>query len=287
MYRFYLFCLYLVGSSIAELIASQLDSLFSLDVDWTRENILPLLDWSTAARQALQAWNGFLSWGQWNEYLLPDLMPLYEQTFVHISDLSSSELRNRFSEHLASIAVYSLRNPVQEEWLGKFLKAVTPEERKRWASHITQILHSMQEGAIQDLWNRWLEDYWGQRIIGIPLPLEPDELKEMIEWSVYLKPVFPKVVKKICDRPVPSFNYERFYHKLAEKDFPNIYPEPLAQLILHLLPNTNPLYSFAPLEKLVKSLIDSNAPHYELHEICNQLARLGCQNAAGLEELLK
>ena len=144
-------------------LASQLHFLFALEADWTRENILPLLDWDTNLKQAQQAWHGFLSWGRWNEDLLSDLLPLYEKTFAHLStDLGSSELRDHFSGHIASIAIYGSTNPVQDGWLGRFLKAVDSKERKNWAFHIRILLQDMQENIAQNLWERWLKEYWEQ-----------------------------------------------------------------------------------------------------------------------------
>lgn len=268
-------------------LASRLLFLFDLDADWARENVLPLLDWSTNLRQAQQGWHGFLARGRWNENLLPYLIPLYEQTFVHLlTDLACSRLCERFINDIANIAVYSSRNLLQEGWIGKFLKAVNFEERKRWAFHIGRILRSMEEEVAQKLWNRWLKDYWEQRITGIPLPLEPDELEYMIEWSFYLKSVFPEVVEKICTSPIQGLKYTRLSKKILEKNYANSHPEALTRLLLHLLSHTHQPFWFSDVEELVKSLIHSSASRYELKQICNHLGRLGCPNAAKLEELL-
>lgn len=46
-------------------LASHLHFLFTLDGSWTRENIIPLLNWDLDSRRAEQAWHGYLFWGKW------------------------------------------------------------------------------------------------------------------------------------------------------------------------------------------------------------------------------
>jgi hypothetical protein len=84
-------------------LASQLHFIFSLDEKWAVGNVVPLFDWTADSRRALQAWHGFLGWGRWTHGLLPDLMPYYERAFPVLQS-EFGELRQKFCEHLASIA---------------------------------------------------------------------------------------------------------------------------------------------------------------------------------------
>lgn len=61
------------------ILASQIHFLFGLDREWTRSEVLSLLDWKRDPECARQAWEGYLHWGELHEGLLPDLLPLYEQ----------------------------------------------------------------------------------------------------------------------------------------------------------------------------------------------------------------
>ncbi|WP_258360226.1 SIR2 family NAD-dependent protein deacylase [Moorella sulfitireducens] len=93
-----------VGAEMGRvLLASQLHFLFALDSDWTRENIIPLLDWSGNPRIAEQAWHGYLFWGKWSEAYLPELLPLYEQASQELP-AEPEKIRERLYEHLANIA---------------------------------------------------------------------------------------------------------------------------------------------------------------------------------------
>lgn len=269
-------------------LASQLFFLFSSDANWTRQNVLPLLDWSADARRAEQAWHGFLSWGRWSEALLPDLLPLYERTFPHIPNLPQ-RLRRQFGKHLASIAVYGPGNPVEEGWLGRFLSAVEPEDRAGWASEIDFILRQLEEDAIRDLWGRWLGEYWSRRNTGIPLPLHPDELEKMINWSLQLAPVFPEAVRRIRESAPPTIKYSRrFIPQLAESGYATRYPEAVAQLLRYLLPHApRPFWHCDQVATLFRQLVQSGSvPRPILDQICNELGALACPNAAELRGLL-
>jgi hypothetical protein len=291
-YRRYLGAVLSGASCAAELgrvvLASQMLFLFSTDADWTRQNVLPLLDWSAEARKATQAWHGFLSWGSWSEALLPDLMPLYESTFPHAPELSQ-RLRRQFTRHLASIAVYGPDSPVEEGWLSRFLDAVEPEDRANWASDVGFILRQLEEDAIQGLWGKWLGEYWSLRNQGIPLPPDPEELERMIDWSPNLASVFPEAVERIRDSSPPPINHSRhLYRRLEQSGYASRYPEAVAKLLQHLLPYApQPFSPCQQVAALFPVLVQSTGvPRPMLSRICDELARLGCQNAVELRSLL-
>jgi len=269
-------------------LTSQLYFLFSSDADWARQNILPLLDWSVDARRADQAWHGFLSWGRWSEALLPDLLTLYERTFPRVPNLPQ-RLRRQFGKHLATIAVYGPGNPVEEGWLGGFLSAVEPEDRAGWAFEVGFILSQLEEDAIRDLWGRWLGEYWSRRNRGIPLPLDPNEVEKMVDWSLQLAPVFPEAVAQVCEI-MPSFvKYSRrFLPRLAKSDYASRYPEEVAQLLRHLLPRASrPFWHCDHVATMFRQLVQSGSVSRPvLNQICNELGTLGCPNSAELRGLL-
>ncbi|MDP9474185.1 MAG: DUF4020 domain-containing protein [Actinomycetota bacterium] len=269
-------------------LASQLFFLFSIDADWTRQNVLPLLGWSIDARRAEQVWHGFLSWGRWSEALLPDLMPLYEGTFPHVPELPQM-MRRQFTKHLASIAVYGPTNPVEEGWLGRFVVAVEPEDRINWASDIGLILKQLEEDAIRDLWGRWLSEYWSRRNQGIPLPLDPAEMEKMMEWSPDLDPVFPEAAERIRgSAPETIVHSRRLYRRLEQSGYASRYPEAVARLLQYLLPRADE--TFPPCQQVTAmfpALVESaDVPRPVLVQICEELARLGCPSASELRRLL-
>ena len=272
------------GSAI---LAGRLRFLFALDANWARERILPLLDWSIHPRRAQRAWQGFLTWGQCNEALLLDLLPLYEETFPHIRS-KSAEFRKGFSKHLASIAVYSSSNSVAEAWLREFLKAVDAEDRKTWASIVGRHLTFLKEDAIRNVWDSWMSAYWDERITGVPVPLDEGELEEMVQWLAYLGPAFPAAVDKIRRSSPPSLEHPGlFYEALIENRYATRYPKALAKLLNHLLLEAHkPFWHCGEIEALFRDLAECSMEHDELEQICQELARLDCPNAENLSKIL-
>jgi hypothetical protein len=260
--------------------------LFSVDAGWTRENILPLFDWSTNERRAQQAWDGYLVRGRCNEALLPEFLPFFEQTFSRLSR-ELSYRRELLCKHLANIAIYSSINPLENGWLGRFLSVVELQDRKTWAAEVRHQLRALKGDFTRDLWNRWLDKYWSQRITGIPVRLSDEEMEKMVLWAVELGPVFAAAVEKVCLSPAPSLEHTFLYDELVEKEFAASQPIATTDLLLHLLPNAHePFYHCEKVEQLVRNMAGSSAPRDRLLQVCNHLARLGCPNASQLRELV-
>jgi hypothetical protein len=199
------------------------------------------------------------------------------------------ELRRQCTQHLASIAVYGPGSPVEEGWLGRFLAAVEPDDRANWASDIGFIMRQLDEDATQDLWVRWLSAYWSLRNEGIPLPPGPDGLEKMIDWSPEVAPVFPEPVDRIRESTLPTISYSRrLYTRLEQRGYAARYPKAVASLLQHLLPNaTQPFLACQPIAAMFPALVQSTGvPRQMLNRICDELARLGCQNAGELRRLL-
>jgi len=276
----------LSGSSYAAEIgrvqlASQLNFLFSIDASWTAEHIIPLFSWSNNSRQALQMWHGYLGGGAWNEGLLPILLPYYEGAFPLLHN-SFGDFRKQFCSQLAGIACFSSINPIKHGWLNRFIGLVGPEERALWASFIRPALQEMKEPAKQITWNSWIRGYWQNRIEGIPVPLDANEIRQMVQWSTHLGPVFPEVVTKIVNSPIPNLKDLFIYRELAESDLPTRHPVAVAKLVLYLLKHeSTPIYDLDPVESILEKLV-SMADKNELLKICDELARLGYYSAAQL-----
>jgi len=194
------------------LLVSQLHFLYALDVQWTKQNIIPLLDWGINEKCAEHAWHGYLYWGKWHDALLPDLLPLYLDACRKLPH-EPDRIRGRLYEHLADIAVYGSSNPF--DWLDNCLGAGSDEDRVNWAQHVSHNLASLSSEAVEMLWISWIDSYWSRRIQGIPIPLTPDEVASMVEWVVQLQLVFPQAVDRVTASPVPDLKYTSVFYDLA------------------------------------------------------------------------
>jgi hypothetical protein len=266
------------------MLASQILFLFSSDETWTAEHIVPLFKWSRNPRRALRAWHGYLGWGQWTDSLLQHMMANYEETFpVLHSDFG--DFSDRLCSHLASIAVLSSIDPLQHGWLNRFLLNVKAEEREMWASSVATVLRGTKENSKAALWSRWIHGYWQNRIQGIPTLLSASESGIMARWLVHLEPVFPKAVEVAISSPVPSLKHEHIFYELANSSLPKTYPLPTSKLLLFLLRgHADPFWACDYVATVIDAILTTTPTDKAvLLLVCDELARLGCGNAATLK----
>ena len=122
------------------------------------------------------------------------------------------------------------------------------------------------------------------------MPLEPDELEEMIDWSLRLAAAFPEVVQRISESAPSTIKYSRrFLPQLAESDYASRYSEAVAELLRYLpLYATQPFLHCDQVATLFHELVlHTSVPRTVLDQICNELGSLGCPNAAELRGLLQ
>ncbi len=266
------------------LLASQLDFLYSVDEIWTRDNLIPLLDWNKDVEQAQQAWNGWLGWGRLSEPLLQELIPHYQNAFSYLSSKLKEE-RHRFTEHVVVISLYRMNDPVENGWLFEFLRRVEDEDRVSFASQVCSHLMSMSEEIKKELWERWLKRYWVSRNESVPVPLSDTEIQEMIEWVGELGLVFPEAVEVICRGPVPKIDRVRLFYRMKKKasQISSRYPEAITMLLIHLTKDNDEVRRFCKdLEELTDQAISAGAPTDLLRQLCEQLATIGCDKASEL-----
>jgi hypothetical protein len=267
------------------LIASQLYFLFNLDQAWTVSNVIPLFNLADNELRAIQAWHGFLAWGRWTEGLLPHLLPCFEQWFPYLHVKLGKEQRESFCHFLAGIACHASTDPIQSGWLNRFLQKVTPEERTIWSSSMSGTLKGMKDPLPEHSWSSWISTYWQNRIEGVPMPLEVDEITEMVEWTLAFKVSFPEVAEKVYKSPIPKAKHEFFYNELSESEVLKLHPISSAALVLYLLKiDFAPIYWFDPLVKIVQDLRPVEDAKQVLRKICGELARLGYPNARNLRD---
>jgi Domain of unknown function (DUF4020) len=265
------------------LLASQVYFLFNFDPEWTEQNVLPLLDAQLDKERAKQCWHGYLYWGRWNDSMLAKMMHSYESMFSLIEN-EDDEMQIAFCRHLANIAVYSSFNPLEHGWLFRFLSKVKPKTRALWAGGMRPLIGGLDNDAKANLWQRWLKTYWQERLEGRPLPLSAEETAEMIEWAPELAPVFPEAVGLICKSPYPDFDRSMAYYGLSKSELLKEYPDAFAELLYFLAAgeNNRPVYDLDQLYETVAELVDLIPKHRRLRPLCDELARLGVQDAAKL-----
>ena len=268
------------------MLAYYIEFFYSLDDAWTRDNILPLLNWSIDEDRAERGWQCYLNNSRLDLSAFEASMDYDKQTFSRILT-KLGIFRESFIGHVALFAAESFADPLANNWLADFLSAIEASDREQWAGSVGDHLESLNADAVTDVWNRWLDRYWAQRISRSPLPLEQGELDGMLLWLPRLRPVFPAAVRRACSGPSPG-GESYLYDLLGELDWLADYPEPLADLLCFLLGHaTRPFYACEDAVKLVKLVSDGGGPKRKLEQLCNRLCELGCRSADDLQVFLR
>jgi hypothetical protein len=171
-------------SAMAQIVfASQVFFFFRADRPWCETHVLPLLDWADPVR-ARRAWEGYLTWGRWNDQLLSaGHIEDYVAAMRHLGELRD-EPRRQFSAHLAGVALSSEIDPL--EWMRTFTVTAGVADRIEWMNHVAWMLQELPPEAIEHQWQRWMRQYWQDRINSIPVQLTTEEASAMAAWVVHL-----------------------------------------------------------------------------------------------------
>lgn len=221
------------GGMGRSLLASQVAFLFALDEDWTREYIIPLFT-SSDAQKFLQAWDGFLVWGRFNAPLVEALLPAFLAAIPRLgTDLAHR--RQRFIEFLTVLTVFHVDDPTLQ-LLPAFFKDGNLQDRSIFAIQLGFFLQQMEEPARYNLWERWLYNYWKNRLQSVPLPLNRVEVENMLEWLPHLGELFPQGVSLAISAPLSKIEHARFLYKFQESDLVTRFPTDIAKLLIYLCP---------------------------------------------------
>jgi hypothetical protein len=268
-------------------LASQLHFLFYIDAKWTTKNILPLFSWTKNVRAAKQAWHGYLVWGKWTDDILRTLLPLYAQCFDRLK-FELKDFRAQFAEHVASICLLSGRAAARGKWLSQYLRESETTDRKHLATAVGQTLSNLDQESNKRVWQAWLGTYWSNRLLGKPVPLEADELSEMIDWAPHLQKVFPEVVDQITKAKIRVSVDDFIYHLVLEKKIADQYPVATAKLVLHLAEfSDKPVYDYGNTPKILKKLVEMPETHGILLKVADKLAAKGLALASQIREQIK
>ncbi|MGH3683704.1 MAG: DUF4020 domain-containing protein [Pseudonocardiaceae bacterium] len=265
-------------SALAEVVfASQVLFFFGADRRWCEDHVLPLLDWDEPAR-ARRAWDGYLAWGRWNDQLLTaGLLDNYIATAAHLDEFRK-ELRRQFCSHLAAVALFSELDPLP--WMRLFTVAVDAAQRAEWMNQVTWRLDDMPMDAVEHQWQRWMRQYWQDRLGSVPLQLTVDEASAMAAWVVHLTESGStgEGVILATAHPAGLRNHTRILRDLND-DRMHHAPAEFAKLIAHLMRGTQPpFWECHDLANIVPRLRDGAEPT-DINIIIEEAIRLGCHNA--------
>lgn len=262
--------------ALAEVVlSSQILLFFGADRVWSEAHILPLLDWADPIR-ARRTWDGYLMWGRWNDQLLTaGLLEGYLAAADHI-DVFSDELRRQLCMHLAAVAISSEVDPLS--WVHKFTAAVDVAHRVEWINQVEWILKERPVAAVERLWQRWMRQYWQDRLASIPVELHAEEATALAAWAAYLIESIADGVNLATTRPAGFSEHTDVLGDIYENRLHRA-PAEFATLIAHLMRGTlAPFWRCHELARIVPAL-RNHAALADINAIVEEALRLGCSDA--------
>lgn len=199
--------------------------LYHWDSTFSKDTFLPMLDWSRDSVVAQQTWSVLLNYDRGTSHDLEQiLIPYYREFADKVSGLLRETADNtekfdaqalqHFGYKIAAITMIEGTNPIESNFVNEFILAMPEASRVGFAIWIKHFLKKSDEDKVE-LWNLWLRKYVELRLLGMPIPLSPKEGNHMLEWCLYLTPVFCDAVELLIKVPTQKIFADSILTDLA------------------------------------------------------------------------
>jgi hypothetical protein len=146
-------------------------------------------------------------------------------------------------------------------------------------SQIAWMLDELPADAVEHQWQRWMRQYWQDRLDSIPVQLTAAEASALAAWVIYLTDSIADGVKLATTHPAGLSEHTGMLGDLDENRLHRA-PTELAKLIAHLMRGTQPpFWRCYQLANIVPELRAGAAPS-DINTIVEEALRLGCRDAA-------
>jgi hypothetical protein len=103
--------------------------------------------------------------------------------------------------------------------LHNVIRALEEKELATLAAEIDHALSNADASTVEGIWERWLKQYWEERILGRPKPFTLDEARDTGCWALSSGRHFPEAVKLVAAlQPRPRFEHVGFLSRIDSKD---------------------------------------------------------------------
>ena len=239
------------------MLATQLGSLLSVDADWVRNQFLPLFEPDHDC--FVPAWHGF-TWGQLTANVGKLMAPRFLKAVNHIEELKHVGIpsrRDAFVRQYAAMTVYVVDEPLSE-WITALFRNSDARDRFTFAWEIGQILENMEDVRKIEIWERWLNPYWENRLVGKPTPVSGDEIVEMLRWPKDLNPVFDEAVDMAVQLPVVKLQHINVTQHIVDTETATAYPEGSAKFLKFLDTMETDFWVWDGIESLTDALLETD-----------------------------
>ena len=223
-----------------ERLARKLEYLLDVDEIWTNKVLMPLLHTQEDKEGRDALWSGLLYANCFASSVACRLQP----EFLKAAPRISHELPNyhsHFIRHYTTMLVCSAEDPLGQ-WIPPLLSYGNTECKRMFAMEVGSRLDALDSEQQQEWWQRWLNQYWINRLQGVPVKLESCEIEQMLSWPLILTAVFAEATNLAIQMPVTNLLdgailLQRF--NFQSSDLFQKYPDEVIKL-LSCLADTNP-----------------------------------------------
>ena len=279
------------ASHFAQVVsATHVHLLVQLDEPWSLSNVLSMFDPVLDECRADRCWEGWLRRGRFDEHLLrAGLLGHFVSMAPRLERLVSRDggARSAYARLAAGICVDTAIDPVEDDWLSKFVVSSDIETRVAWVQELTRRLSGLSADTADTHWCEWMRHYWEHRLASIPVAMTPEEASAMAEWPAVLGSNYSEAADMAAKSPAPLGHGSRLLYRLAGLDAPRHekprpdhvieHPESTTQLLAHLLQNAETSNDDPRLRHLteVVARLDKLLDPQRMEPVLNDLLRLG------------
>ena len=269
------------------LLSTRLRFFTGADSGWAKSRLMPLFAWDrdpTDLSEARGVWRSFLKFGQYDDQILADgLLDLMLATMRRANDLGNDDAIAHLGRQLATVALKSSLDP--RGWLSSLTTDAPSLLNLAWIRSVSRQLSEMEPDDATAQWNRWIRQYWTERIESLPRPLTRDEASAMALWVLGLPADRLAAVELVERTDAGLVKDDRVLVHLTDSHRENgdlrRDPATWGRYLVHLLRGTtDPPWALDHYLRRIVGVLRPLAPASQLNDLIEQAMRLGCSDAA-------
>ena len=237
------------------------------DEEWTRLNLIPLLDPSHP--DFAPAWEGLTESGLFT----PQSAEMLRQPFLEAigrvnQELSGAALEGFIAKYTQMVAFFATE--ADDEWIMRLFGVKDSSWNLIFALEIGRLLNFLNDEQQREWWQRWIKGYWENRLQGVPLPLDQTETNNMLDWTLKLTGVFPETVELAIQMPLISNASPAIFLVRKDDVLPERWPSELARLLIRMGSSDHKPWGPVGIEPIILQLLQQHLPEHirlQLNEI--------------------
>ena len=170
--------------------------------------------------------------------------------------------------------VYAVDDPLSE-WAPALFLNGNDQDSYTFAWEVGRILENMADAQKTELWNRWLQRYWENRLAGKPKPLGPKEVKQMLRWPKDLEVVFSDAVALATQMPPTKLEHLRIAKYIVDEGLASSFPIETAQLLDFVDKMETNYLNWHEIDSVIETLLGSELEETLLNKIKDIQVRRG------------